>query len=63
MKEEPTDLYLQVALFTQETKRLQDAHLKLQKQFEALRTKLDTSRQTLEQIITHMSDGLLFVTK
>lgn len=63
MKEESNDLHLQVALFSQETERLEEAHQKLQQQFETVRAKLDASHQTLEQIITHISDGLIFVTQ
>ncbi len=54
MKEEPIDLQLQVALYSQETERLEQ-------RFEALRSKFETSHQTLEQIVAHMSDGLIFV--
>lgn len=63
MREHPTDLHLQVALFSKETERLEEAHEKLQKQFESLKAKLDASHQTLEQIVNHMSDGLVFITQ
>ncbi len=63
MQDDQSDLQLQVALFSQETKRLEDAHEELQNKFEVLREKLDASHQTLEQIINHMSGGLLFITQ
>lgn len=63
MKKEEADLQQKLLLFTHETKRLENAHKKLQKQFEALQHKLKASHKTLEQIITHMSDGFLFVTQ
>lgn len=58
-----SDLHLQVDLFARETQRLEEAYQKLQTQFDNLRTKLDASLQTLEQIVAHMSDGLLFITE
>lgn len=43
------------------TKRLEHEHFKLQKNFQALKDQLEESHQTLEQIIAHMSDALIFV--
>lgn len=63
MQGESVDLNTQVALFTQETRSLEEAHAKLQEEFNTLRSKLEISHQTLEQIINHMSDGLLFVSQ
>lgn len=45
-----------------EVKQLELAYHHLQTQFEELKTNLHASHQTLEQIITFMSDGLMFVT-
>ncbi|MCC5831688.1 MAG: ATP-binding protein [Chlamydiales bacterium] len=63
MKELSTDLHSQVALFSKETKRLEEAHELLQKRFDELKAKFDASHQTLEKIVSHMSDGLFFVTQ
>ncbi|MCH9627335.1 MAG: Signal transduction histidine-protein kinase AtoS [Chlamydiales bacterium] len=63
MQGNETDFHLQVALYARETERLEQAHQKLEQQFELLRSKLETSHQTLEQIISHMSDGLLFISQ
>lgn len=56
-----SDLPLLVTHYSQESKRLEDAYAQLQEQFCELKQKLKTSYQTLEQIITYMSDGLMFV--
>lgn len=45
-----------------EVKQLELAYCRLQTQFEELKGNLHASHQTLEQIITFMSDGLMFVT-
>lgn len=63
MKEESIDLHNQVDFFSKETKRLEEAHEQLQKRFNELKAKFDASHQTLEQIVSHMSDGLIFVTQ
>lgn len=57
------DLNNKLASYSKEAKRLESAYANLQKQFYELKEKLKSSHQTLEQIITHMTDGLIFVTK
>ncbi|MEZ5315388.1 MAG: ATP-binding protein [Chlamydiales bacterium] len=61
MQEGVIDLHLQVDLFSREIKRLEKAHEQLLQQFDALKEKFDVSHQTLEQIVNHMSDGLIFI--
>lgn len=46
-----------------ESKKLEAAYAKLQRQFYELKENLNTSHQTLEQIITHMAEGLIFIKK
>ncbi|NGX61061.1 MAG: Sensor protein ZraS [Chlamydiae bacterium] len=48
--------------FTKQSARLERAYEELKEQIAKLKTNLTSSRQTLEQIVTHMSDGLIFVT-
>jgi len=57
------DLNEKLADYSQEVERLESAYAHLQKQFYELKEKWHASHQTLEQIIIHMNDGLMFVTK
>lgn|ERR1700733_3513590 len=52
-----------LALYEREAKRLETAHTHLQIQFYELKEKQEAAHQTLERIIIHMSDGLIFVSK
>ena len=61
MMEPNSDILLKLAHYSQETKRLEGACSHLQQQFYELKEKHEASHQTLEQIVAHMSDGLMFV--
>ena len=63
MNDEDRTLLLTLEHYSCETRKLESAYAQLEKQFYELKQKLETSHQTLEQIISHMSEGLLFVTK
>jgi len=52
---------LAFANFNRESELLKSAHAQLQKQFDELKLSLKVSFHTLEQIISHLSDGLLFI--
>lgn len=62
-KTQVNDLLFLVTHYSQETKCLEEAYAQLQEQFYELKQKLKISHQTLEQIITYMSDGLMFVAR
>lgn len=51
-----------VTLFSEQANQLEKIHVELQRKFTLLKQKLEDSHQTLEKIIDHMSDGLIFVT-
>lgn len=55
------DLNLKLKAYAEQTKQLEVAYEHLQKQFFELKEKLNISHQTIEQIIAHMTEGLIFV--
>jgi signal transduction histidine kinase len=56
------DLEIKLASISKETKKLELAYDALQKQFYALKEKLECSLHTFEQMVAHLAEGLLFVT-
>jgi PAS domain S-box-containing protein len=56
------DLNNKLAHYSREARLLEAAYASLQEQFYALKEKLESSRQTLEQMVTYISDGLMFIT-
>lgn len=63
MLEEKFNLKEALHFFSKESERLESAYAGLNDEFKQMREKLETSHQTLEQIITHMSDGLIFISQ
>lgn len=52
-----------LSFYSEETKRVEAAYAQLQKQFYTLKEQFESSLQTLEAIVTHLSDGLIFISK
>lgn len=60
---EKSNLKNTLLLFSQESARLESAYSELHNQFKQVREKLEASQQTWEQIVAHMSDGLIFISQ
>lgn len=63
LKNAPEELLWKLAHYAQETERLEAAYTSLHAQFYDLKEKWEASHLTLEQVIAHMSDGMMFVSQ
>lgn len=59
---EETSLQKAFVRFSEETSRLQNSYRELQQEFKELNLKLQESNRTLERILQHISEGIIFVT-
>lgn len=57
------DVHDHLAHYVQETNRLEAAYASLHKQFYHLKEKWEASHLTLEILLSHMSEGMMFVTQ